>query len=220
MEGRIILIPSYGTDSTLYSNLKLETEKKIKVLRTEWIPVTKDSDLQTYVKKFIATYRITSKDILIGTSLGGILSIEINKQIPVHQIISISSILTKKEQPKIFRIIRTLHLYHLWPPTIAKMFIAVIIPFYGKNADKFKWFQGVFRKTDNTFLKWAFKHIILWENDEIPENLIHIHGQNDPLFPLKNALLVDYVIKNGTHAMIRFKANEIGKIIDEILLKD
>ena len=145
------------------------------------------------------------------------LAIEISKILNVKKIITISSILTRNEQPGLFKFLRISGLFRLWSPRLAKSLIFIVIPFYGKNVKQFTWFRKVFSRTDNRFLKWAFQQVILWDNEYIPQNLIHIHGEYDPLFPLKNSQRPDIVILDGTHAMIRFRAKEIGLKIEEIV---
>jgi hypothetical protein len=52
----------------------------------------------------------------------------------------------------------------------------------------------------------------------LPKNYIHIHGTGDRLL-LNKYVKADYAIKDGSHAMIVFRAEEINKIIESELQK-
>jgi len=210
---RLVFIPSFGTDSTLYDNLRSLAILKNECVFTEWLAVKKNDSLQDFALRFIDTYEIQSDDVLIGVSLGAVLAIEINKLIETRKIISISSISGSEEHPRLFNFLRTTGTYRLFFPAILKFGLDLIVPLYGKNVSSYLWFRRVFKKSDSKFLKWAFKTIIHWNNEERPENLIQIHGTKDPLFPINNASKIDHIIKGGTHAMIRFRAKEIALII-------
>lgn len=211
---RLVFIPSYGTDSSLYDSLRDLEILDQKLLFTDWLPVGKSVNLQEYSSKFIESYGLTKDDILIGTSLGGVLAIEINKLLEVKKIIAISTITTKYEKPKLFRFFNYTKTYKLFAPKALKFGLDLVIPFYGKKVGKYLWFRKVFKRSDNEFLRWALAEIVKWQNEEAPSNLTRIHGTNDPVFPLRNSKAVDYIIKGGNHAMIRFKAREIAEIIE------
>jgi hypothetical protein len=55
-----------------------------------------------------------------------------------------------------------------------------------------------------------------WKNDWYPENIVHIHGEHDKIFPVKK-LKPTHVIKEGTYIMIINKAEELSKCINSVL---
>jgi len=66
------------------------------------------------------------------------------------------------------------------------------------------------------YLKWAFYTILHWKKTYKSQNLYHIHGDADKIFPPK--YITDFIpIKNGTHLMIIIKAKEISKVLQEII---
>jgi len=69
---------------------------------------------------------------------------------------------------------------------------------------------------DEMYLKWSIKNVLKWKQNEPSKNLIHIHGTDDSVFPIKhikNAI----EIPGGTHAMILNKAKIISEIINQSL---
>lgn len=214
---RILLFPSYGTDCSLYDNITFPKSLEATIIRVDWLPLEKKQTLPGYASEFISHYSITKNDIIIGTSMGGMVGIEINKKIGIHKLIIISSIKTIKEHPLLFKILRSTKAYKIVKGRLLKSVLIFIAPLYGRNIKHFGWFREVFLKTPNQFLENGLKAILFWENKEVAKNVIHIHGNNDPLFPIKNIKNVDFEIEKGTHAMVRFKADEISKILSKVL---
>ena len=69
---------------------------------------------------------------------------------------------------------------------------------------------------DEKYLNWAIHNVLHWKNTSPQENIIHIHGNKDEIFPIKyikNCIPVE----GGTHAMIIVKAKKISAIIEELL---
>lgn len=58
----------------------------------------------------------------------------------------------------------------------------------------------------------AIQMILGWENNHYPENLLHIHGENDRLFPIRN-IKDPVAIKRETHFIPFHNAREIEEII-------
>lgn len=217
METRIIFIPAYATDKSIYDNLRLEQNILNRSIFTNWLPVNKRYTLSDYAQKYIDTFNITENDIIVGTSLGGMLAIEIQKLISLKAIITLSNIKHKDEQPILFIFLRKTRLYKLLKGGFLKSTLNIIAPFYGSRISAFRWFEQVFKATPNEFLEWGLEKSIFWENEMIPENLVHIHGTRDPLFPFYKLKSCDHKIKKGSHAMVRFRPDEISAILNRRL---
>ena len=69
------------------------------------------------------------------------------------------------------------------------------------------------------YLNWAIRNMLYWKNNSRKQNLIHIHGTSDEIFPIK--YIKDCIpVEDGTHAMIIVKAKKISAIIENLLLDD
>ncbi len=65
---------------------------------------------------------------------------------------------------------------------------------------------------DYRHIKWAIEEIMNWNGNSTNKNIVHIHGDNDKVFPVNN--INNFIrIKDGGHFMIVNKANEISEII-------
>jgi hypothetical protein len=64
-----------------------------------------------------------------------------------------------------------------------------------------------------THLQWLnHDHILRWKNDWYPEGTVHIHGEMDKMFPVRN-ISTSHVIGSGTHMMIYNRSKEINEFL-------
>ncbi len=61
-------------------------------------------------------------------------------------------------------------------------------------------------------MEWAIYNVLHWKQEEPLNNLTHIHGDEDNVFPVKH--IQDFIaVPKGTHVMILMKAKTISQII-------
>jgi len=211
---RVFLIPGLGADYRAYKDIDLQGYD---VVLVSWPDPDWKDTLSSYAQKLIDHYQIAAGAIVIGNSLGGMLTMEIAKKVKLHKAILISSIKTVDEAPKSFKWYRRIPLYKLVP---AKMYTSsgFLVRFVmGKISKKNSaLFIDMLRKTPPKFAKWAIGAILHWDNQTIPANVYHIHGDKDRMFPyqrIKDAT----IIEGGTHIMIMTRAKEINQWLKNIL---
>lgn len=152
----------------------------------DWIKPTKNEKLKNYAKR-ISEKITTQKPIIIGLSFGGILAVEISKQIELEKLILIASAKTKLEIPKTYRLLGKLRLDKLIPTKLLKNSNAISNWFFSiTNEDDKRLLKQILKDTDTEFLSWATNEILNWQNIEEPKNYIHIHGTSDRILPIKN----------------------------------
>ena len=71
---------------------------------------------------------------------------------------------------------------------------------------------------DKKYLDWSIENVLLWKQNKINENVIHIHGDADEVFPIKN-IQNCIVVKGGTHIMIVNKFKWFNENLPKIILK-
>jgi hypothetical protein len=104
----------------------------------------------------------------------------------------------------------------VFKPKTAPRFIA---SFFGvETRDDHECFQQLLKRSDPQFTKWTIDCILKWDRTETPTGLIRIHGGKDKVLPLGNDK-VDYLIRDGSHFMIFNRADEISKILVELLIR-
>lgn len=215
-------MPGMAAASTIFENIDLSMEK-FEVHLLEWEIPEVDESLEAYAKRMIKF--INHEDIvLIGVSFGGVIVQEMAKYIDVQRLIIISSIKCKDELPPRMKFAARTGLFKILPTGLlgyVDHFEKYAVgDFLKKRAKLYKQYISI---TDKQYIDWAIKQMLNWECEKPDENVIHIHGDSDEVFPIKN-ISGAIVIKGGTHIMIvnRFKwFNEnLPSLISNGILKE
>jgi pimeloyl-ACP methyl ester carboxylesterase len=213
---KVYLISGLGADSRLFKNIKLPANYKSTLV--EWhIPILEDT-LSTYAQSIVKQYGIHDNSTVIGVSLGGMLSVEIAKQVKLEKVILISSIKAHREAPWYFNLFRSLPVYYAIPGKLMTHLGFLVKPMFGKmSPEDLALFKSMLRNSSPVFLKWAMRAVLYWQNTVEFANLYHIIGDKDLVFPHQNIKNPTAVIKGGTHIMVFDKADEINALLAGIL---
>jgi pimeloyl-ACP methyl ester carboxylesterase len=205
----VYLFSGSGADSSIFMNLKLPGYHKVYV---SWIPALPDESLTQYAGR-IKSQITVENPYIIGLSFGGIVAVEVSKQIRVEKMVLISSVRTKKELNKVQFFFIKLGLYRIIPASLINRTNFLTYRYFGARSqnDK-KALTKLLQDTDVTFFRWALKSIGYWNNKEAPERTIQIHGTADRVIASR-LVHPDYRIKGGGHLMVFNKADTISKII-------
>lgn len=208
-EKTIYFFSGLGADSSLFMNLKLPGYHKVYV---SWIPAVPNESLTQYAGRIKS--QITAENpYLVGLSFGGIVAVEISKQIKVKKMVLISSVRIKAELNKRQFFFMKLGLYRIIPAALINRTNFLTYRYFGaKSQNDKKALTKLLKSTDVTFFRWALKSIAYWDNKEVPERTIQIHGTADRVIASK-LLHPDYRIKGGGHLMVFNRADTISKII-------
>jgi pimeloyl-ACP methyl ester carboxylesterase len=214
---KVFLISGLGADTRLYNNIDIPEGDE--VVPVDWVEPHETDTLSTYAQKIIYQYDIRPNSIVVGTSLGGMLVIEVAKKVKLKNAILISSIKTVKEAPGYFSVFRALPVYKLLPEKMLNKLGFLIKPMFGHMKDSDAWlFNDMLSKSSPKFMKWALGAVLKWDNLTIPPNVHHIHGDKDRIFPVKN-IKDATIVKGGNHIMIFDKAKQVNKWLNPILKK-
>lgn len=209
-------MPGLAAGPEIFKKLTLDKEKYT-FHYLKWMkPIDIEEKIDNYALRLSA--KITEENpVLVGVSFGGIMVQELAKFLNPRKVIIISSVKSPDELPKRFRFAKFTKIYKLFPIKAIENFEDYTKYFLGKTlkkkADLYKKYLYVRTKES---LKWSIYSIIKWEQIKPIENIIHIHGSADIVFPIKN-IKNAIEIKEGTHIMILTKAKKISKIIDKVL---
>jgi hypothetical protein len=212
----IYFVPGLAAGPEIFEHLELSPEK-YDLHFMEWkTPLAIEESIANYAMRM--TDDIVHKNpVLIGVSFGGIMVQEMSKYMEVQKTIIISSVKTNSELPKRFRMSKFTKAYKLFPTQIVSNFEDYAKYFLGKSLKKrAEIYQKYLSVRSTTYLNWSIKNILNWEQEKPLNNVIHIHGTSDHVFPLKH-IENSIEIKGGTHVMILTKAKKISKIIDATL---
>ena len=207
----LFLISGLGADRRVFEFLDLS---EYKLNHVEWVRLVSDESIEQYAQRLL-TQIPGVKPMLVGVSFGGIIAVEIAKQIETEKVILISSVKTRSELPGYFRLSGELNLHKILPTSIHTPPGFIINNLFGvKTESEKKLLKTIIKDTDPVFLKWAIDKIANWRNKELLPNMITIHGTHDRIFPKQKA---DYMVENGGHFMVVSHAREISRFLKKAI---
>ncbi len=205
----IYFFSGMGADSSVFKNLKLPGYHKVYI---SWIPALPDESITEYAGR-IKSQITAPNPYLIGLSFGGIVAVEVSKQIAVEKMVLISSVRKKEDLNKVQFFFMRLGLYRIIPGVLLRRTNFLTNSYFGARSQKDKKeLKKLLQNTDISFFRWALKSIAHWDNIESPERTIQIHGTADRVIASR-LVHPDYRIKGGGHLMVFNKADTISKII-------
>ena len=212
----IYFMPGLAASSKIFEYIKL-SEEKYKVHYLEWIaPESEKETLSDYAAKYLPLIK-HEQPVLIGVSFGGLLVQELSRLLETRKVIIISSIKYRSEMPRRLRFLKNSQAYKFFPSRkLSRIDDFSKYDFHPHLKKKTELYNKYMSVRDEKYLNWAIHNVLHWKNTSPQENIIHIHGNKDEIFPIKyikNCIPVE----GGTHAMIIVKAKKISAIIEELL---
>jgi len=213
----IYAIPGQGADARLFKNISIEGYS---IQPVHFTVPEEGMDMNAYAHMLSEQIDTTKPFILLGTSIGGMLATEMTTFLNPEKTIIIASAKCEAELPKTYTIQRKLGLYK-W--LSGKFYIAsahVAQPLVEPDRRKEKaTYVSMLNDKHPDFMKRAIAMIVTWDRQEIPEGIIHIHGEKDNTLPIKN-VTYDYLIEDGSHMMTLTRGEELSALIEEILKEE
>ena len=209
-------MPGLAASSAIFERIELPGEV-VEIHLLEWeIPLPQES-LSDYAKRIAD--KITHKmPVLIGVSFGGILVQEIAVHIKARKVIIISSVRSNLEFPRRLKLAKTTKAYKLIPMTLILNLENLAKFSFGERINqRIKLYEKFLSVRDIGYLEWAVEKVILWDRTEIDESVVHIHGDLDDVFPIKN-IKNCIVVKGATHILILSKYKWLNAHLPQIIL--
>lgn len=213
MTKEVYIFSGLGADERVFQLLDLSIYS---ITFIKWI-VPKDTETIEHYSSRLLDQIPTTNPTLIGLSFGGLIAVEVAKQIATEKVILIASVKTKQEIPFYYRWVGGLRLHKLLPTKLLKNSNFLTNWFFGTSSafDK-TLLKQILIDTDPIFLKWAIDKVARWTNETQIKNLFHIHGTSDRILPFI-FVKPNSTIKNGGHLMTLNKVEELNTILREQL---
>jgi len=213
---KVYFLPGQGSDKRIFDSLAIDSNYTLKFL--EYDSLVKKMPLSELANKISTLIDTSEKFALVGVSMGGMLSIEINEILNPEKVIIISSAKNRNELPFRYKFQRIIPLFEIFPARViywgAKILQPLVEPDRNKNKETFK---SMLYSKKPKYLKRTARMIIRWVRESNNKKIVHIHGTNDHTIPIRNVKNPDYVIENGSHMMTLTKAKEISVILNKEL---
>jgi thioesterase domain-containing protein len=212
----VYFMPGLAASVAIFERIKL-SELDFEMVYLEWeIPLDKET-LQEYAKRMAEKIK-HENPVLIGVSFGGILVQEMSRFIAVRKVIIISSVKSNREFPRRMIIAKNTKAYKLIPLSLVQNIESLAKFSFGKKVnERLKLYEKFLSVRDKRYLDWAIEQVIMWDRTFVDQNVIHIHGDADDIFPIKyieNCI----VVKGGTHIMILNKYKWLNANLPLIIL--
>ena len=211
----IYFVPGLAAGKEIFENITLPSERyETHIL--EWIIPKKKETLSDYSRR-MASKVMQPDSVLIGVSFGGIVAQEMSNYLELKKLIIISSIKTKYEFPKKLRYAKKVKAHKIVP--FGRLLNAIDlakIAVGAKTKRKLDQYQKYLSVRNKEYIDWSVNQLMSWKREQVVEGLVHIHGDKDALFPIKN-IGNPIIIKGGTHVMIIHKAKLLSKKLPKII---
>ncbi len=196
----VYLMPGMAANPSIFEKISLDKET-YDIHWMSWILPEKDESIQDYAKRMLIQIK-HEKPVLIGVSFGGVLMQEISKLMDYEKLIIVSSVKQSSEIPPHMQFARETGVYKFLPFGLLNYMNEIEkLPVGNLIRKRIKLYRQYLSVNDKVYLDWAVKQMVCWNQDQPIENIIHIHGSKDKVFPAKH--IKNYInVEGGTHIMI------------------
>ena len=135
-----------------------------------------------------------------------------------EKVIIISSVKSNLEFPRRMKIAKTTKAYKLIPMSLILNIENLAKFSFGEKVNqRLQLYEKYLSVRDIRYLTWAVEQVILWNRTVADESVVHIHGDNDDVFPIKY-ITKCIVVKGGTHIMILNKYKWLNENLPDIIM--
>ncbi|MAY23573.1 MAG: alpha/beta hydrolase [Flavobacteriaceae bacterium] len=211
----VYLVPGLAAGKEIFRNIKLPDEKyPLHIL--EWMIPEKRETIQEYAKR-MASRIMEDHFILVGVSFGGVMVQEMEAYLKPKKVVIISSVKSRNELPARLKLARKTKAYKLVPTSLVSNVSDFTKFAIGPRTKKrLRLYNEYLSVRNKTYLDWAIQQMVQWKREKASEEIIHIHGDQDAVFPIQNIQNAK-IIEGGTHVMIINKGSKISQQLLNIL---
>ncbi|WP_308991205.1 alpha/beta hydrolase [Mariniflexile litorale] len=214
----VYLMPGMAASPKIFENIQLP-ENQFKIYYLEWILPLKNESISDYALR-MTKYILHENIVLLGVSFGGVLVQEICKHVVVRKLIIVSSVKSMDELPKKMILAKATMAYKLLSTQLVSNVELLAKYAFGSNIKKrLELYKKYLSVNDSGYLSWAVKEMVCWDQKICFQNIVHIHGDNDAVFPIEN-ISNCISIKGGTHIMIINKYKWFNENLPNIILEN
>ncbi len=214
----VYFMPGMAASPKIFEYIKLP-ENQFRMHFLEWSIPFDNEGFEDYALRM--SQKIKHKDVvLVGVSFGGVLVQQIDRYVNARKLIIVSSVKSMFELPKRMLLAKTTGAYKILPIQLASKIDIFEKYAFGKTMTKrLELYKKYLSVNDAKYLSWAIKNMVCWEQKEHRSDIVHIHGDKDPVFPIKY-IKKCIVIKNGTHIAIINKYKWFNENLPQIILEN
>jgi len=212
----VYFVPGMAANPSIFEHLKLP-EDQFQIHWLEWLIPELNESLKEYALRMNSFIKYDNI-VLVGVSFGGIVVQEMSKYLELKRLIIISSVKSRGELPRRMRYASNKGLVKFIPTSLLNhidQFEKLAIgDFLKKRANLYKKYLSI---RDVSYIDWSIKNMINWDRETPIPGIVHIHGDEDLVFPYK--YINDCIsVKGGTHIMVVNRFRWFNKHLPSIIL--
>lgn len=212
----VYMMPGLAANSSIFEFIELPKER-FEIHLLDWVIPTRRESLQEYAKR-MSKFIKHDKAVLLGVSFGGVVVQEMAQFLDLRRLIIVSSVKCQRELPRRMRYASRSKLFKLIPTSMVNHIDVlgklVIGDFAKKRIELYKKYLSI---TDTSYLDWAIENMVCWDQREPMQEVVHIHGDKDEIFPYKY-IEGCITVPGGTHIMIINRFRWFNEHLEEIIL--
>ena len=214
----VYFMPGLAASTTIFEHIKLP-EDQFEMYFLEWFLPNDKESIESYAKRMNEKI-LHENPVLIGVSFGGILVQEMAKLMPTRKVIIISSVKSNTEFPSRLKMAKATKVYKILPTQLISNVELLVKYAFGSTIIKkrLKLYEKYLSVRDKSYLDWSIENVLLWHQKIADKNIIHIQGDADEVFPIKN-IQNCIVVKGGTHIMIINKYKWFNENLPKLILQ-
>tara|TARA_R110002050_G_scaffold34380_1_gene86725 strand:+ start:41 stop:673 length:633 start_codon:yes stop_codon:yes gene_type:complete len=210
-------MPGMAASSAIFEYIDLPPER-FELHFLEWTVPVVGISFTEYAENMCSNI-IHENVVLLGVSLGGLLVQEMSNFVLVRKVIIVSSVKTRYELPKRMLFARYTKAHKLLPTGLISNVELLAKYAFGESVTKrLSLYERYLSIRDKSYIDWCIDQLVNWDCEKPCDNLVHIHGEKDNVFPISN--ITDYLpVVNGTHTMIIHRAKWFNENLSTIILE-
>ena len=209
-------MPGLAASPSIFERIELPKDT-FEMHLLEWFLPNKNETLQSYAKRMAEKVKHDNA-VLVGVSFGGVLVQEMAQFLTLKKLIIVSSVKCNAELPRRLKFAKTTKAYKLLPTGLMQdVELLTKLAFGDVLKKKLKLYEQYLHRREKEYLDWAIEQMVCWERVEVDTKVIHIQGDADEVFPVKN--IKNFInIKGGTHLMILNRFRWFNQNLPKIIL--
>ena len=209
-------MPGLAASSSIFVCFELPKET-FEMHLLEWFLPNKNESLQSYAKRMAENVKHENA-VLVGVSFGGVLVQEMAQFLNLKKLIIVSSVKCNAELPRRLKLAKSTKAYKLLPTGLMQdVELLTKYAFGDVLKKKLKLYEQYLHRREKDYLDWAIEQMVCWERVEVDTKVIHIQGDADEVFPVKN--IKKFInVKGGTHLMILNRFRWFNQNLPKIIL--
>jgi hypothetical protein len=214
----VYFMPGLAASPAIFERIQLpESEFESHLL--EWMLPEDKETLEHYAQRMAMKVK-EENAILVGVSFGGILVQEMKPFLKTRKVIIISSVKSVQEMPRHMKLAKATKAYKLIPTQLFENLELLAKFTFGSSIlkQRLKLYEKFLAVRDKRYLDWAIENVLNWKRTKVDPEIIHIHGDADEVFPIKN-IKKCIPVKGGTHIMILTKYRWLNNNLPKIILE-